>query len=284
MPGNNRMTGQQAPSKVCVHTFAASVAVAVGDLLYKSTANGQVYPMSSFTWTTNLATTRFNAARQFAGLSNERRLSTETDTPDGIVYNGGEALNSCAALASAAKAGELVTFGDNGDSTLSKTTLAITTDPSLAIGRLSRPAAVGATQLYWVFDANVTNEDTYGDALPNAKYTTAAYQTATFAAGDLTGAKNVNFNNTGTTPGTLTTRTGTQMFNDTPGAHVGMSYMLFIRNSSGSANTLTVGAGADVTLTGTMTIAQNTTRMFIVTFTSATTVTIQSMGLFAAGA
>jgi hypothetical protein len=120
--------------------------------------------------------------------------------------------------------------------------------------------------------------------LPAAKFTTGALESATFAAADLTGADFVTYNNTGTTPGTLTTRTATQMFGDTPNAQVGQSYMLAIRNSSSGANTLTVGAGTGVTLTGTMTIAQNVTRLFVVTFTSATAVTIQSMGISAAGA
>jgi hypothetical protein len=120
--------------------------------------------------------------------------------------------------------------------------------------------------------------------LADAKYTTAAAQSATFAAGDLTGARVVTYDNTGTTPGNLTTRTATQMFGDIPGAYVGMSYILMIRNSSGSANTATIVAGAGVTLTGTMTIAQTVTRVFVVTFTSATAVTIQSMGISAAGA
>lgn len=120
--------------------------------------------------------------------------------------------------------------------------------------------------------------------LADAKYTTGALQAATFAAGDLTGARVVTYDNTGTTPAALTTRTATQMFADIPGAYVGMSYILLIRNSSGSANTATLTAGTGVTATGTMTIAQNVTRFFVVTFTSATAVTIQSMGISAAGA
>lgn len=120
--------------------------------------------------------------------------------------------------------------------------------------------------------------------LIDAKYTTGALQSATFAAGDLTGARIVTYDNTGTTPGNLATRTATQMFGDTAGAYVGQSYLLMIRNSSGSANTATITAGTGVTLTGTMTIAQTVTRIFVVTFTSATAVTIQSLGISAAGA
>lgn len=281
MPGNNRMTGQQAPTKCSVHTFPASVAVAVGDLLFKSTSDSKVYPMSSFTWTTDLATTRLLAARRFAGLSNERRLSTDTDSPDGVVNSGGEACNPCSALGSAAKAGELVTFGDNGDSTLSKTVLAITTDPALAIGRLSRPAASGATQLYWVFDANVTNEANYGLTLPNAKLTSGT--AATFVGSDISGAAVVNYINTAANA-TLTLPTAAAMLAATPGGHIGMQHTLLIRNTHATTATLTADGGGTFTLSGTMTIAQNTTRIFNVNLTSASAATITSMGTGAAAA
>lgn len=121
-------------------------------------------------------------------------------------------------------------------------------------------------------------------ALPASQYVTGALQSATFAAGQLTGANVVHYDNTGTTPATLTTRTATLMFGDIPNAQIGFTYLLFIRNSSGSANTATIAGGVGVTVTGTATIAQTVTRMFNVTFPSATTCTIQSMGIFAAGA
>jgi predicted RecA/RadA family phage recombinase len=99
---------------------------------------------------------------------------------------------------------------------------------------------------------------------------------ATFAAGQLTGASFVNLKSTNAAPGTQTTRTATQMYADTPGAAAGMSYMLRITNTG--AGTLTLAAGTGVTLTGTMTIATNTFRDFVVTFNTATTLTIQDVG------
>lgn len=124
--------------------------------------------------------------------------------------------------------------------------------------------------------------------LRHAQYRTAALQSATFAASDLTplnGTESiVCYDNTGTTPGTLTTRTAALMYTDTPGASPDLTYLLLIRNSAGAANTATIAAGTGVTLTGTMTIAQNVTRLFVVTFTSNAALTIQSMGISAAGA
>jgi len=127
----------------------------------------------------------------------------------------------------------------------------------------------------------------YNVSLPataDAKYSTAALQSAVIPAANLTGAKIVAFDNTGTTPANLQVDTAANIINAIPNAFVGQSYLLKIRNSSGSANTATITTNTGVTLTGTMTIAQTVTRDFIVTVTSATTVTLQSIGISAAGA
>lgn len=111
--------------------------------------------------------------------------------------------------------------------------------------------------------------------LPAAQFATGT-TTTTFTAGQLTGAIVTNYSNTGATPGSIATRTATQMFGDTPNAIVGQSYLLIITNAQGTG-TLTVTAGTGVTLTGTATIAVNTWRAFIVTFNTATTLTIQNI-------
>lgn len=121
-------------------------------------------------------------------------------------------------------------------------------------------------------------------ALPPAQYKTAALQAATIVAANMAGAADCFFDNTGTTPGSLPTDTAAAIIAAVPGWQIGQSYVLEIRNDSGSANTATITAGTGVTLTGTMTIAQNVTRRFVVTYTGAGAVTIQSMGISAAGA
>lgn len=114
--------------------------------------------------------------------------------------------------------------------------------------------------------------------LPYAKYTLNATAGATTAAaGDLTGAAVVSAAYSGVSGAALTTRTATQMFADTPNARVGDRYLLILTNTSAGTTTLTAGTG--VTLTGTMTLATNTVRQFIVTFTSATAITIQSIAV-----
>lgn len=121
-------------------------------------------------------------------------------------------------------------------------------------------------------------------ALPDAKYSTAALQSAAMTAAQVSGAKSVVFDNTGTTPGNLQMPTAAAIVANIAGAVVGQAYMLKIRNSAGAANTATITTNTGITLTGTMTIAQNVTREFVVTLVSLTAVTVQSVGLSAAGA
>lgn len=126
--------------------------------------------------------------------------------------------------------------------------------------------------------ADLNNNFTYLNNLiqPESKFTTASVTATTFAAGQLTGAGYTVFMNTNAAPGTCTTRTATQMFADITGAFSGLAYTLRLVQTG--AGTMTLGAGTGVTLTGTMTIPTNTTRDFVVTFTSATTLTIQAIG------
>lgn len=102
--------------------------------------------------------------------------------------------------------------------------------------------------------------------------------TTTFAADELTGGAFTIYNNTQGTPGSIATRTATLMFADDAYSRVGSSYMLRIINNQGTG-TLTVTAGTGVTLTGTATIAVNTFRDFSVTYTSATALVIQQVGI-----
>lgn len=123
---------------------------------------------------------------------------------------------------------------------------------------------------------NTMTSDLYGAVAAGAKYTKNTTVGATVAAaGDLTGAFNVVAEYSAVGAAALTTRTAAQMFADA-GAVVGQSYEVEIMNSSAGTTTLTAGTG--VTLTGTMTIAAGTARWFVVTFNSATTLTIQNVG------
>lgn len=121
-------------------------------------------------------------------------------------------------------------------------------------------------------------------SLQAAKYVTAALESATIPAASVAGANVVAYVNTGTTPGNLQLPTAADIVAAMPGAAVGQSYVLHVRNGSGSANTATLTTNTGLTLTGTMTIAQNATRTLMVTLTSLTAVDVRSIGLSAAAA
>lgn len=120
--------------------------------------------------------------------------------------------------------------------------------------------------------------------IPGAQYSTAALQSAVIPAANMAGAKDVAFENTGTTPANLQLDTAANIVAAIPSPKVGFTYTLAIRNSSGSANTATITTNTGLTLHGTMTIAQNTTRYFKVVLTSLTAIDIFSMGVSAAAA
>lgn len=108
------------------------------------------------------------------------------------------------------------------------------------------------------------------------KNTTSGVTTS--AAGDLTGigVAYVSAEYSAVGAANLTTRTATQMVAD--GAlQVGDSYVLEIVNTSGGTTTLVGGTG--VTITGTATMATNSTRRFNVKVNTATTITLQSVGV-----
>ena len=119
---------------------------------------------------------------------------------------------------------------------------------------------------------------------PDAQYSTAALQSTVLLAANMAGAKVVCFENTGTTPGNLQSDTAANIVAAIPNAQLGMSYLLKVRNSSGSANTATITTNTGITLHGTMTIAQNVTRDFLVQLTSLSAVDIYSMGISGTGA
>jgi len=100
------------------------------------------------------------------------------------------------------------------------------------------------------------------------------------AANILGGTVEVYLALTGTLAGAANAQLPTvaSMVTAAPDLSNGDSYSLRIINESAGAYTWTVTTNTGWTLTGTMTIAQNTWRDFVVTMTSATTATLQAVG------
>lgn len=106
------------------------------------------------------------------------------------------------------------------------------------------------------------------------QFTSVATGNGTAAVNSLSGGNFTIYATSGATA--LTTRTAAQMIADQPNTPVGSSYLLRVYNTNGSTLTLTGGTG--VTITGTATIATAVWRDYMVTFNSATTLTLQNLG------
>lgn len=102
----------------------------------------------------------------------------------------------------------------------------------------------------------------------------------TAAGAVVAGANNVTLNLTGTlgAGAALTLPIATDIVAAIPNARIGKTYRLRIINRSGANFAWTVTTNTGITLTGTMTIAQNTYREFDVTLDSLTAVSLQSLG------
>lgn len=118
--------------------------------------------------------------------------------------------------------------------------------------------------------------------VPATKFSTidsAAIGVSTLAVAGLTGAQEVTLSITGSVgPFTVTTPSAVEIFAAYPNAIVGGSYILNVQNLKTTTGVGTLSAGGGVTVTGTATIAQNAARRFNVALTSATAVTITSIG------
>lgn len=117
------------------------------------------------------------------------------------------------------------------------------------------------------------------NALAPSAVTALNQTTGSIPAGILVAAQETFIITSNATPGAQLVRTAAQMLADVPGILLGQGLTFRIVNTGAGTLTLTADAGATVTLSGTMTVATNTFRDFVITFNSATTATIQSVGV-----
>ena len=117
-----------------------------------------------------------------------------------------------------------------------------------------------------------------GQLQPAQYMSDATATTETFAAGVMTGAQFCNVRLSGGSSYTATTRTGIQMFADTPGAYLGMSWIVEFTNLNSGIVTLAVGTSVSAGTTTTLTLSANTTRRFVATFTTVSNVVLNCIG------
>lgn len=150
--GNNRATGK-GPYRHQTAKWKGALAVAMGDLIYKDTSDHYDKSAASYTWNTNLATTQAEFHDLFRGVSDVRRTTAQladgTQNTDGCILASGEFTFPCTALGSALYVAHntWVTIDQGTGNTLNPQKVIPTTDVTLAIGRLTKDAAAGATEL-----------------------------------------------------------------------------------------------------------------------------------------
>ncbi len=112
------------------------------------------------------------------------------------------------------------------------------------------------------------------------QYTAIATASGVFAASAMVGAQDVVMLSSGatalTTPTAAAVLAALALITKLPNNGVGLSYVLRIINTN--AGTLTITMDASITATGTLTLATNTWREFIVTLGTGTTATWQAIG------
>jgi hypothetical protein len=150
--------------------WKGALAVGCGDLVYADTgdvnAASEPYDKTAgqLAWGGSLATTQTTFKGLFRGVSTVRRTTLQTvdgsKTADGPIITSGEFKFPCAALGSVALVGALVGPAKATGNALDGTSVAIVTNVSYAIGKVTQFAPVGQTFLVFeiypfLFDSGV---------------------------------------------------------------------------------------------------------------------------------
>lgn len=150
--GMHRETGK-GPYRHQTANWKGGLAVADGDLVYKDASDHYDKSAALFTWNASLAQTQADFKDVVRGVSTVRRTTLQTSdgtqSTDGTILASGEFTFPCDALAVAAYVAfnSYVTIAQGTGNSLNPAKVVLTTDLTIAFGKLTRDAAVGATEL-----------------------------------------------------------------------------------------------------------------------------------------
>jgi hypothetical protein len=182
----------------------------------------------------------------------------------------------------ASAAGRQITIQNNGANTLTVYPAQGASDTinglAATVGVKLVPGVIATFNATAAGAWNVQGLPNHASAFNTNNATTAATLTAANVSG---GYASVDLQMTGAMAGdaALTLPLVSDLVAALPNASASTSYRLRITNASSNAQTWTVTTNTGWTLAGTMTIAQNTWREFIVTFTSTSAATLQSVAV-----
>lgn len=142
-----------------VATWKGGLAVGDGDLCFIDASDSSyVKSAAEFPWNGNLATTQADFHDEFYGVSTVRRTTAmtadATSAPEGGVLASGEFCFPCDELQSDTypSYNSFVTIAQGAGNTLDPQKVVLTTDVTIAIGRLTRPALTGYTSLVFTIE------------------------------------------------------------------------------------------------------------------------------------
>lgn len=150
--GMHNQTGK-GPYRYQTSNWKGGLAVDDGDFVYKDASDHYDKSAAGFTWNTNIATTQADFKAVFRGVSTCRRTTAmtadATQAPEGGILASGEFCFPCAALESAVyvNAAGYVAIAQGVGNTLNPQKVVYTATVGIAIGKLTRDAAIGATSL-----------------------------------------------------------------------------------------------------------------------------------------
>ena len=276
---NARCTGRGSPRDNTGCVFPASTGINAGDLLYiDSSGNNQ--PAINFPYLADLPSTQAAFKQVFAGVSEVKKLSTDTtvqtDASIGGVYTFGEFTFPCAALGAAYKRGTLIgpDYNAGGPNLLSSQVVPVN-NFDLAIGVTTEDAPSGATQLTFQLLPTLTVQPTNRGGLRTPTALTGTSATLT-GAQLLTKILTVATGTAGA--GTYTLPTGTLMQSALPfNFAVGDTFDFSLVNISTTAGEVaSLAAGTGFTIVGNASVAINSAQncaaaLFLVVKTAANT-------------
>lgn len=237
--------------------------IEVGDLLYWDAANSLVKPLTSLTTGASEVIDQEKVAKMFAGVAKSKRRVT--DTPAGPMRFLPECIMDFPCVSATPKFGDYVGPTWDGGSALVDQKVAVVADREKAIGQVVKNYTAATTTVRVRFLSPIIRRSLPAEM--EAYTQTAVTDTATITVAQL--LTHV-LDGTPVSAATYTLPTAALLVAGIPGAKVGDSFRFLVNNKGADADAITIAAGTGGTADGTLTVAQNVIREFVIIITNIT--------------
>jgi hypothetical protein len=247
----------------------ASLAIEIGDLMYHDVNDAK--PASSQADQLSEEANQRMFAANFAGVAISARRSTDAEA--GVVRILTDGLYEFDCASDTYEHGDLVGPSENGGGTgLLDQQVEKVSNLDLAIGVAIERKASASTKIWCRLINKKADLATRNGSQGVSDYYTATRETAVDDTATVTAAQLLKriIDAVPTAAATFTLPTAALLVAAMPGVKVGDTFEFIITNNSAGANTITVAAGSGGTADGTLTVAQNVVRKFVVHVTNVT--------------